>query len=55
VENVDSQDEPCLQAVDAIAGAYFQSYERNNSYYMDIVKDKISNFMLWPQKLRTLS
>ena len=55
VEHVDSQDEPCLQAVDSIAGAYFQSYERNEGCYVDIIKEKISNFMLWPQKLRTLS
>jgi hypothetical protein len=55
VEHVDSQDEPCLQAVDSIAGAYFQYYERNQSCYVDIIKEKISNFMLWPQKTRTLS
>ena len=55
VEHVDSQNEPCLQAVDSIAGAYFQAYERKENCYADIIKEKISNFMLWPQKMRTLS
>jgi hypothetical protein len=50
VEHVDSQDEPCLQAVDSIAGAYFQLYERHEEAYVDLIKDKISNFLLWPKK-----
>jgi hypothetical protein len=55
VEHKDSQDEPCLQAVDSIAGAYFQAYERKENVYVNIIREKISNFMLWPEKMRTLS
>jgi hypothetical protein len=46
--HVDSRVEPCLQAVDAIAGAYFQLYEHQNAAYVAIIKDKISSFTyLW--------
>jgi hypothetical protein len=51
VKHVDSQNEPCLQAVDSIAGAYFQAYERNDNKYIEIIKDKVSNFMLWPRSI----
>lgn len=46
--HANSKSKPCLQAVDSIAGAYFQLYERQNLDYVDIVKDKISSFTyLW--------
>ena len=44
----DSKLEPCLQAVDAIAGAYFQLYEHQDDRYTSIIEDKISSFTyLW--------
>lgn len=46
--HVDSDREPCLQATDAVAGAYFQLYEKQNTVYVDIVKDEISSYnYLW--------
>lgn len=48
-EHLDSETEPCLQAVDSLAGAYFQAYENGNRQYMNIIKHKISYFnYLWP-------
>jgi hypothetical protein len=44
-----SQDEPCLQATDAIAGAYFQAYEKSDDSYVKLINEKISYFMLWPK------
>jgi hypothetical protein len=41
-DHIDSVNEPCLQAVDAIAGAYFQSYENANSTYEDIIKNNMN-------------
>lgn len=47
-EHIDSEIEPCLQAADAVAGAYFQKYEREDSQFVAIIKDKISSFTyLW--------
>ncbi|MDG6222225.1 MAG: DUF3800 domain-containing protein [Candidatus Bathyarchaeota archaeon] len=46
-DHVDSKVEPCLQAVDSIAGAYFQKYEHENSIYVDIIKDVTSFNYLW--------
>ena len=37
----DSQKDPCLQAVDFIAGAIYQYYEHNNADYIGIIEDKI--------------
>jgi len=46
--HVDSKTEPCLQASDSVAGAYFQMCEHNDSSYVDIIKNKISSFRyLW--------
>jgi hypothetical protein len=47
-QHVDSKNDPCLQAADAIAGAYFQKYENGDSQYVEIIEDKISSFIyLW--------
>lgn len=47
-QHIDSEIEPCLQAADAVAGAYFQKYEHGNGLYVDLLKDKISYFKyLW--------
>lgn len=46
--HIDSELEPCLQAVDAVAGAYFHMYEQMDGVYVDIIKDRISSFTyLW--------
>ena len=43
-----STSEPCLQAADAIAGAYFQKYKKSNDVYVKIIEEKISSFRyLW--------
>lgn len=42
-----SECEPCLQAVDAIAGAYFHKWEKGNSSYANIVGDITSSVYLW--------
>jgi hypothetical protein len=48
-EHLDSETEPCLQAVDSLAGAYFQAYENGNQQYTEIINHKISYFnYLWP-------
>lgn len=47
-EHANSELEPCLQAADAIAGAYFQKYENGDAQYVDIFKDKVRSFRyLW--------
>ena len=47
-QHIDSEIEPCLQAADAVAGAYFQKYEKGDNQYAEIVNDKISAFIyLW--------
>jgi hypothetical protein len=39
---------PCVQAADAVANAYFQKYEKKNSAYADIIADKVGYFnYLW--------
>ncbi len=45
-----SECDPCLQAVDAIAGAYFHKWEKNNSDYVDIINDVTSSIYLWRRK-----
>ena len=47
-QHIDSEIEPCLQAADAVAGAYFQKYERGNNHYAEALRDRISYFKyLW--------
>jgi hypothetical protein len=47
-EHLSSETEPCLQAADAVAGAYFQKYEHNNDEYVKIIEDKVGAFKyLW--------
>lgn len=47
-QHIDSEIEPCLQAADAVAGAYFQKYEHGDAQYVEMLKDKISYFKyLW--------
>jgi len=46
--HVTSELEPCLQAVDAVAGAYFQKYENQNDGYVKLIEDKVCSFKhLW--------
>jgi hypothetical protein len=45
--HIASELEPCLQAVDAIAGAYFHKCEKANSCYVDIIGDAASSVYLW--------
>jgi hypothetical protein len=48
LSHVNSISEPCLQAADAVAGAYFQKYENKNNIYVDIITDKVGSFnYLW--------
>jgi hypothetical protein len=48
IEHNTSEFEPCIQAADAIAGAYFQKYENKNGTYVDIIADKVGYFKyLW--------
>src|SRR4030042_3865044 len=47
-DHIDSKSEPCLQATDAVAGAYFQKYENQKDEYVEIIKDKVGYFKyLW--------
>lgn len=46
-KHIDSKVEPCLQAVDSIAGAFFHKYEYNFSDYVEIIKDTSSVNLLW--------
>jgi Protein of unknown function (DUF3800) len=47
-EHVSSELEPCLQAADAVAGAYFQKYEHQNDEYIKIIEEKVGTFKyLW--------
>jgi hypothetical protein len=47
-EHVSSELEPCLQAADAVAGAYFQKYEHQNDEYVKIIENKVGGFKyLW--------
>jgi hypothetical protein len=46
--HANSEFEPCLQAADAVAGAYFQQYENKNEEYVEMIKDKVRSFRyLW--------
>jgi len=47
-EHVSSETEPCLQAVDAVAGAYFQKHEHGNDEYVKVIENKVGSFRyLW--------
>jgi len=47
-QHLDSEIEPCLQAADAVAGAYFQKYENEDGQYVEMLTEKISYFKyLW--------
>lgn len=46
-DHVDSKHEPCLQAADSVAGAYFHKYEEFDASYADIIKDVTSFMYLW--------
>lgn len=46
-KHIDSKVEPCLQAVDSVAGAYFHKYEYSFSDYVEIIKDVSSLNYLW--------
>lgn len=47
-EHITSETEPCLQAVDTVAGAYFQKYEHGNDEFVRIIEDKVGAFKyLW--------
>ena len=47
-EHISSETEPCLQAVDAVAGAYFQKYEHRNEDYVYLIEEKVGAFKyLW--------
>ncbi len=46
--HANSEYEPCLQAADAVAGAYFQQYENEDEQYIEIIKNKVRSFRyLW--------
>jgi hypothetical protein len=48
LNHVASEKEFCLQAADAVAGAYFQRHEKHNDEYVKIIENKVSFFKyLW--------
>lgn len=48
VRHENSQREPCLQAVDFLAGACFHKYEHDNDCYFRIIENKVKYFSyLW--------
>ena len=48
LNHIASEKEFCLQAADAIAGAYFQEYEKQNDEYVKIIEHKVGFFKyLW--------
>lgn len=48
LDHVASEREFCLQAADAVAGAYFQKYETQNDEYAKIIEHKVGFFKyLW--------
>jgi hypothetical protein len=47
-EHLSSEREACLQAADAVAGAFFQKYEHNNVEYVKIIEHRVGAFKyLW--------
>ncbi len=51
-EHISSETEPCLQAVDAVAGAYFQKYEHDNDEYIRIIEDKVGCIQVSVEKVK---
>ena len=48
LNHIASENEFCLQATDAVAGAYFQKYEKQNDAYVKIIEHKVGSFKyLW--------
>ncbi len=48
LDHIGSEREFCLQAADAVAGAYFQKYEKQNDEYIKIIEHKVGFFKyLW--------
>jgi hypothetical protein len=48
LNHIASENEFCLQAADAVAGAYFQKYEKHNDEYAKIIEHKVGFFKyLW--------
>jgi hypothetical protein len=48
LRHIASENESCLQAADAVAGAYFQKYEKQNDTYVNIIEHKVGFFKyLW--------
>jgi hypothetical protein len=45
--HINSQDEPCIQVADYLAGAVFSKFEHNNNIYYDLIKDKIQFKNSW--------
>ena len=41
IDHLPSWSDPCIQAVDFIAGAIFQYYERDNPNYFNIIRNNI--------------
>jgi hypothetical protein len=48
IKHINSKYEPCLQAVDFIAGAEFQRYENGNDTYHKIIEAMIAEYRSWP-------
>ena len=42
LKHVNSQEEPCIQAVDFVCGAVFNRHERGDSRYYDLIKARIT-------------
>jgi len=48
LNHIASEKEFCLQAADAVAGAYFQKYEKQNGSYVNTIEHKVGLFKyLW--------
>ncbi len=48
IQHVDSLEDPCIQAVDYIAGAVFHKFEQHQTSYYDIISNKV----VFPDKWR---
>ena len=44
----DSRDSYVIQAADYVANALYAKYEKNNSYFSDIISSKINNIQTFP-------
>jgi len=47
IEHQNSEQEACLQIADYVASAVFSKFERKNSQYYDIIKNKIKHKSKW--------